>query len=125
MKIHLLDILSAGWKPVALVVLETVILAGLLPGLMRVLEVSEGVDEINRAYSFRQHPQIANGCSGEHCKRLPWRRDVQVAAVVADDPRHGWAAWIPHASGGNCRDTLRSILSGSPWAETRLRGLRA
>jgi uncharacterized integral membrane protein (TIGR00698 family) len=39
MKTHLQDILSVGWKPVALVVLETVFLAGLFLGLMRVLGV--------------------------------------------------------------------------------------
>ena len=35
MKTHLKDILSVGWKPVALVVLETVFLAGFFLGLMR------------------------------------------------------------------------------------------
>jgi uncharacterized integral membrane protein (TIGR00698 family) len=37
MKTHLKDILSVGWKPVALMVLETVFLAALFYGLMRVL----------------------------------------------------------------------------------------
>lgn len=38
MKTHLKDILSVGWKPVALMVLETVFLACLFYGLMRVFE---------------------------------------------------------------------------------------
>jgi len=36
MKTHLKDILGVGWKPVALVVLETLFLAGLFLGLMKV-----------------------------------------------------------------------------------------
>jgi len=37
MKTHLKDILGVGWRPVALMVLETVFLAALFYGAMRVL----------------------------------------------------------------------------------------
>ena len=37
MKTHLKDILTVGWKPVALMVLETVFLAALFYGLLRLL----------------------------------------------------------------------------------------
>ena len=35
MKTHLKDVIKVGWKPVALMVLETVVLAGLFYGLLR------------------------------------------------------------------------------------------
>lgn len=37
MKTHLKDILSVGWKPVILVLLETLFLAGLFYGLLRLM----------------------------------------------------------------------------------------
>jgi len=90
MKIHLLDILSAGWKPVALVVLETVILAGLLPGLMRVLEVSEGVDEINRPIHF------------VNTLRLPTVAAVRIASAYRGGGMSRWQPWFltTHAMDG-------------------------